>query len=46
MPMKDGTGPSGKGPKRVNKGNPMPKKNGKGRQAQKRANIGRRSGNR
>jgi hypothetical protein len=46
MPMKDGTGPNGKGPKRVRKGTPTPKRNGRGRQNQKSANIGRRSGNR
>ena len=46
MPMKDGTGPSGKGPKKVNKGNPEPKKNGRGRQPKRKANVGRYSGNR
>ena len=30
MPRKDGTGPDGKGPKKVNKGIPTPKRNGSG----------------
>lgn len=31
MPRKDGTGPDGKGPKKINKGIPEPRKNGSGR---------------
>jgi hypothetical protein len=30
MPRKDGTGPDGKGPKKVNKGVPTPKRDGNG----------------
>ena len=30
MPRKDGTGPNGKGPKKVNPGVPTPKRNGTG----------------
>lgn len=40
MPRKDGTGPDGKGPKKVNQGKPTPKRNGTGPRS------GRRSGNR
>lgn len=31
MPRGDGTGPDGKGPKKVNKGMPTPKKDGSGK---------------
>ena len=31
MPNKDGTGPRGKGPKKVNRGTPTPRRNGSGR---------------
>ena len=30
MPRKDGTGPDGKGPKKINKGIPTPKRTGSG----------------
>lgn len=30
MPRKDGTGPNGKGPKKVKQGIPTPKRNGSG----------------
>lgn len=30
MPRKDGTGPSGNGPKKTNKGKPSPKRDGRG----------------
>ena len=30
MPVKDGTGPNGTGPKKVNQGKPTPKRNGTG----------------
>ena len=30
MPRKDGTGPNGKGPKKVKRGTPTPRKNGSG----------------
>ena len=30
MPRKDGTGPDGKGPKKTNKGDPSPKRDGSG----------------
>ena len=30
MPRKDGTGPDGKGPKKINKGKPEPRKDGTG----------------
>ena len=39
MPRKDGTGPDGKGPKKVNQGKPTPRRDGKGRGG------GRRGGN-
>lgn len=30
MPRKDGTGPDGKGPKKVNQGTPVPRRDGTG----------------
>lgn len=30
MPRKDGTGPDGKGPKKINRGTPTPKRDGRG----------------
>lgn len=32
MPRKDGTGPNGNGPKKVNQGSPTPRRNGTGPQ--------------
>lgn len=46
MPRKDGTGPSGKGPKKVNQGTPTPRRDGSGGgRGNKRVATPRRSGN-
>lgn len=43
MPRKDGTGPRGNGPKKINQGTPTPKRSGRG--INKRTATPRRSGN-
>ena len=42
MPRKDGTGPRGKGPKKVNRGVPTPRRNGTGPNNRGRRNVVRR----